>query len=148
MVARRILEKVSGDEGRNVGSVAGDEDDGKTAPNVDKELIGPGLGRLESDQVATQQSPHDPQRRREAEVFAALSAPGVEAERTVPLVDGHGDGRHVQRGEDGHPELGAERQQERQQRNLVLVRWSDQQRDAAEVIRHRKVDHLGARRRH
>ena len=61
------MEEEARDEGGDVGCVGGDEDDGEPAPDVDEELVRPGLGGLEGDQMSAEQPPADPQRRRHTE---------------------------------------------------------------------------------
>lgn len=61
VVANSVVEEESGDEGCDVGRVTGHEDDGEAAPHVDQELVGPRLGRLESNEVSAQQPPADPE---------------------------------------------------------------------------------------
>lgn len=46
------MEEEASYQGSDVGSVGGDEDDGETAPDVDEELVGPGLGCFEGHEVS------------------------------------------------------------------------------------------------
>lgn len=68
--------------------------------------------------MTAQQAPHHPKGARNREVLAALSAPGVESEGAEPLVDGDGHGGDIERGENRDPELGAERLEEGQKRDV------------------------------
>ena len=54
IVADCVVEEKAGNESRDVSRVAGYENDAESSPDVDKELVGPGLGRLEGHQVTTQ----------------------------------------------------------------------------------------------
>lgn len=76
------------------------------------------------------------------EVFAALTAPGVETEGAEPLVDGDGHGGDVERREDGDPQLGRERQEEGEQGDVRALFGRGQERYPAEEVRHGEVYHL------
>lgn len=54
VVADSVVEEEAGDEGCDVRCVTGHEDDGEAAPDVDQELVGPRLGRLEGNEVSAQ----------------------------------------------------------------------------------------------
>lgn len=89
IVADGVVEEEAGYQGSYVGRVAGNKDDRESSPDVDEELVRPTLGRFEGHQVAAEKTPHHPERRAHAEIFGPLATPGVEAERTQPLINGH-----------------------------------------------------------
>ncbi len=97
------LEEQSSKQSSYVGSVWGQEDDAERAPHVYEHFVRPGLGRLERDQVAEKQSPHDPQRRPKGEVLCPATSLRVQAKRRDPLIDGGRDCSDVQADKDGNP---------------------------------------------
>lgn len=68
----------AGEQGGNVGRVAGEEDDAETTPDVNEEFIGPRFRCLKGHQVTEQQTPHDPQGGGEAKVFRPLTTPRIQ----------------------------------------------------------------------
>lgn len=142
-VDRRVKKKPR-DESGDVGGVGSDENDGKSSPDVDEKFVGPGLGRFEGDEVAAEESPHDPKRRSDGEVPAALTAPRIQAERAEPLVGRDRHGGYVEGREDSDPELGTERLKERQKRDVGAVLGRGEEADTAEEVGDREIHHFGA----
>ena len=138
----------AGEQGRDVGRVAGQKDDAEAAPDVDEELVGPWFRRLEGHQVAEEEAPHDPKGGGKAKVFRPLAAPRVEAERAEPLVDGHSQGRQVEADEDADPQVGLERFEEGQQRDVVVSLAGLQDGQSRIEVRDWEVDGLAPHRRH
>lgn len=136
-------------ESGNVGRVAGQEDDAESAPDVDEELVGPRFGCLKGHQVAEEEAPHDPKGGGKAKVFRPLSTPRIETERTEPLVDGHGQRCQIETDEDADPQIGTERFEEGQQRDIIVVDLAGLQDGQPRIeVRNREIDGFAPGGRH
>lgn len=94
---------LAGDESRQIGSVGSDDKNGSESPKILHYFARPRFGGFRFHSVTEQHREYHSETRSQGVVLLPFPAPGVKAERAVPLEQRHRHGCEICTDEDGEP---------------------------------------------